>query len=904
MVKGTRAPKVQHLKTKPRKKGAGTVEAKAPALVSLQAILTNIAKTGPPLPQEPTQPNTCTVNTQLNLQEMEWAMPYLMSALPNNRQLNPRDTTATQAMVQDYHEKKAGGFSFFSPAKPEQELLAATMLERGQAQQHAKSLLPKKHRKRKLTVNKENAAPNPRPTKTRAQKAVASKIAAKTQELDKRRAQWIKPKLAWPQVLKLMVEHNLFATKRDKPSELCMFGRTVLRSLEEATGYGHSQLRNMRHLFSQGQIPSQVIGRPMRIPNYLVDELRKMLGKECKLDEHFHILIQKLSVYLNMSETDQLANSVEWRAISKSTIAKIHEKVGDSKRAAEVQSLARHLAGNDLNAFLTLCLSMDVLKPICGIKPKEEGMERERTLNPNWIWNFDASAGKTFNAEPIVRALKNAVSTKLVLNKGETDTMTQQFNLIQAVNGAGKMMSPVIGIRADQGVEAGSPLIIQLGQEELGIMQPFYKPEIAPPLLVVYARGDKACLTTLFLERIVLPVLDSEFAELEAKDGRHIITCDGVGENLKLVNDLEALDWWNARRRELVKLAANATHKTQVCDLLKLFHWIKTPEKFIKKINAERHRKQYEKMAKQMESAKPALTAPKWKQFAEVLSLVFYVVYPKMSSDHISSRFENLGMLDCDLRQALSQCGTIPTESVILLYERQYPACKLEMAAKGFLSSAFLESLGLPVSARNPDGLADKSQLCMLLTGEARRNELVARELAHQLKTQKAADAKVALQEKQVRANLVLATKATKKGKGTYTKKIRTQKNMLALRAESDRTALLPAGDAECLNAECGMKWSVFQKHEDEYKAEMRQCKHCKRYVCCLCLFALEDFINGHESHCLRQQQCVALLGGLQQAAIQQIKARAQAQQPDIDDDDEQQQEADEDEENEAEIDD
>ncbi len=169
----------------------------------------------------------------------------------------------------------------------------------------------------------------------------------------------------------------------------------------------------------------------------------------------------------------------------------------------------------------------------------------------------------------------------------------------------------------------------------------------------------------------------------------------------------------------MVKLAANATHKTQVCDLLKLFHWIKTPEKFIKKINAERHRKQYDKMAKQMESAKPALTAPKWKQFAEVLSLVFYVVYPKMSSDHISSRFENLGMLDCDLRQALSQCGTIPTESVILLYERQYPACKLEMAAKGFLSSAFLESLGLPVSARNPDGLADKSQLCMLLTGEA-----------------------------------------------------------------------------------------------------------------------------------------------------------------------------------------
>jgi hypothetical protein len=207
------------------------------------------------------------------------------------------------------------------------------------------------------------------------------------------------------------------------------------------------------------------------------------------------------------------------------------------------------------------------------------------------------------------------------------------------------------------------------------------------------------------------------------------------------------------------------------------------------------------------------------------------------------------------------------------LYEQQYPACRLEMCAKGFLSSAFLQSLGLPVSERNPDGLSDKSQLCMLLTGDARRKELLARELAQQHKVQKAADAKAAREEKQVRASLVLATKATQRGRGTYTKKIRTHTNMQALRAESDRVEL-QAGDVECCIPACGMKWSVFQAHEDTFRAEMRQCKHCQKYVCCLCLFALEDFMNGHENQCLRNTQVSAMVGKLQQAAILEIQRR------------------------------
>jgi hypothetical protein len=599
-------PKLNHLKTKKTKPKTGTpntADAKATADIKTAAVgldlLSNIAAVALPTPtsqEDPLNPHN------LDLQQVEWAMPFKMAALPTNRQLNPKDTAACQAMVQHFHAKRMGG-DFLSPEKPPEVPASQdpvdTILQRGLAAQAAKSLLPKVPqgpRKRKLSVNKENMAPNPRPAKTRAQKQVAAKAASKAQKKEKGKAQLAKPKLAWPEILKLMVERNLFATKPNNPAELCMFGRPVMHALEEATGYSHTQLRSMRILFSQGQIPSQEIGRPRRIPLYLVNELRTMLGKGCKLDEHFTILINKVSVYLNMSLADQEANSVEWKPICAATMHKIHKQIGDSTRAAEIQSLARALAGNDFNVFMSLCASIDVLRPTCGIKPlteskAEEGIEPERKLNPNWIWNFDASAGKTLNAEPLVRSLRNAAGVKLVLNPGETETMTQQFNLIQAVNGAGKMMSPLIGIRADTDhVLKGSPLIITLGQEELSILNPFYKADVAPPLLVVYARGDKACLTSIFLEKIVTPVLDSEFDELVRKDGRHIITCDGVGENLKLVADLQALDWWNERRRELVKLAANATHKTQVCDLLKLFHWIKVPEKFLKQITASRQR--------------------------------------------------------------------------------------------------------------------------------------------------------------------------------------------------------------------------------------------------------------------------------------------------------------------------
>ena len=50
----------------------------------------------------------------------------------------------------------------------------------------------------------------------------------------------------------------------------------------------------------------------------------------------------------------------------------------------------------------------------------------------------------------------------------------------------------------------------------------FYGADIAPPLLVIYAEGDKKCLTDLFLSRIVDPILCAEIPQLVARDAQHM----------------------------------------------------------------------------------------------------------------------------------------------------------------------------------------------------------------------------------------------------------------------------------------------------------------------------------------------------------------------------------------------
>ena len=66
-----------------------------------------------------------------------------------------------------------------------------------------------------------------------------------------------------------------------------------------------------------------------------------------------------------------------------------------------------------------------------------------------------------------------------------------------------------------------------------------YGLERAKPLVVTYAPNDKACLTKILMERIVDPILSTEIPTLAARNTRHVIMVDGVGENLDAAKTLE-----------------------------------------------------------------------------------------------------------------------------------------------------------------------------------------------------------------------------------------------------------------------------------------------------------------------------------------------------------------------------
>ena len=121
-----------------------------------------------------------------------------------------------------------------------------------------------------------------------------------------------------------------------------------------------------------------------------------------------------------------------------------------------------------------------------------------------------------------------------------------------------------------------------------GIASSFLGGNVAPPLMVTYARGDKKLLSKIFMERIVDPILSAQLSDLRKSPGsRHIVMCDGVNDHLDLCKTLEAFGDYEEKHRVLLKLVANATSHTQVCDLLKFFHTIKVPDEVLRTITQQ-----------------------------------------------------------------------------------------------------------------------------------------------------------------------------------------------------------------------------------------------------------------------------------------------------------------------------
>jgi len=357
--------------------------------------------------------------------------------------------------------------------------------------------------------------------------------------------------------------------------------------------------------------------------------------------------------------------------------------------------------------------------------------------------------------------------------------------------------------------------------------------------------------------------------------------CDGVGENLALVNDLEKLAWWKTNRRELLKLAANATHVTQVCDLLKFFHWIKVPNQFVKKISVVQHGKNQATLHAQMQAAKAPLTGPIYKQFLEVLSVLFYIIYKQVKTLEIVNKFDRLGVVDCDLAAGLSNCTEVASQQVLNAYLTAYPAIKGKIAEEGRVTWAYLSSLGLPVSESNADGKADKSQLACILTSDGQRRIIAGRLEQKEQKKRTAAAAREAAEEK---VQQRLRNRETKKEKGKNHKSINTNKAREDIRGASADAKLTGPDDVKCLS--CDAKWSILESKADTYHCGMRECKFCLGWCCWLCQPTKESFERGHETSCRTVQQAKAMMENFAARAMElQRQRRAEQQEEEQDED-------------------
>jgi hypothetical protein len=477
--------------------------------------------------------------SHLDFAAVDWVQGYRHPAHDNNRPIKETTIKNLQEICNAYHNNVVSGSLVpYTPDNPKYRKASdrqtlkqlKTLEQRAYAKTAAQLALPHKKRVKKEAMSEEAKRDSISIITSMTRKRKLELAAdANNQKIKKlKQSQLSKIKLPWNEILNLMIKAKWFnlKTKGPKKGQLCIISDDMCTSMETATGYAGSRLREFRTMFSQGQIPDQTKGRHRRIPSFVVDELRAMLSKEAVLDDHFVVLMQKIAFYLAMSIADQKNEELKFATVGKSVMQRVFKEMKTTVRQGQVQTLARHLAGKDWNAFATLVACMDVLRETCGVKhtvpeqEREDGIEEQRVFDRRWIWNMDASAGATFSNSALLRQVLDG-PLKAVLDKGIRTSLKQQFNLLHAVNAVGQMMPPVIGIRARTGVDAGAPLIIPLRDSLLNAS--FHtnnakddQGQPVVPLLVVYNKHDKKCLTEIFLAQVVDPILHTDLTELTA----------------------------------------------------------------------------------------------------------------------------------------------------------------------------------------------------------------------------------------------------------------------------------------------------------------------------------------------------------------------------------------------------
>ena len=254
----------------------------------------------------------------------------------------------------------------------------------------------------------------------------------------------------------------------------------------------------------------------------------------------------------------------EWQPVSDSTLRRIQIDCELIKKKAKVTTQARKNATTDMRTYITMFAAYQALAVTYGgVLDKQTGMHQFPEQN---MFNFDASTGTTFEVDEFVMGKKGSTQPEIVLKKG----LRQQYNLVSGCCANGEKTPVLIGIKARKKngeftVKPGEPVWIELKDPVIGGV--FMEGNHVPSLVVLYHESDKKMLPAWYLDKIMWPMLDRR----KLNEGeRHVITCDGVGEQIKYIEDEKHQNWLKEKRREFMKGAANATGTCQIQDLLQV----------------------------------------------------------------------------------------------------------------------------------------------------------------------------------------------------------------------------------------------------------------------------------------------------------------------------------------------
>jgi hypothetical protein len=555
------------------------------------------------------------------------------------------------------------------------------------------------------------------------------------------------------------------------------------------------------HMLFLGYMPSHRSGRKRIIPPELEATVMETLlehepGKKQAV-ERFSAKLGQL--YFKLCELAGTKKPKQFPC--RDTARKLLKKLNVKTTRGTAQTLARYEAIRDHRNFISLYCALQALKEAFGRVDEEDGAKYLCLLN---FFNYDESTGRTMTIEKdldVFAAEGANGEVKLIVKKS---VLKQQYLIVFGCTAAGELLPPLIGLKAKspgkrskKGIkctEGTQPHreIIRLEHEEINMLFGEFK-EVAP-VVVVYHESDKACIGDLYDELILKPCVAIRKPHL--REGESVLAAmDGVGKHIQQTReDFKDLA---SCRMEYLKSAANTTSKMQICDLLRIFSWIKNPGNFLPKCSQyewERYKNEMRKLL--LAKISPFFATQKATDFCDTLAVMFFVILASMTKWSIKKKWQEIG-INGDFKALMSKCENKPIQAQMDHYQSQMPDMIEHMLDRGMITDCDFAKKYKVFGEANVDDKGMKSQRTVHLTHHAQRKAALNRLQAKKQDEKVKATARA--EQAAVKARKAKAKALDRTGKARAKTKTDAVWKQIRVASKADATT----NTATCMNRKC-----------------------------------------------------------------------------------------------------